>query len=70
MVALTHHSHSTWVIHRHIHKTPVNPRNSSTYGIAKFLNAQHAAALATREAEHGILVYPNKAWELEDYTTF
>ena len=42
------------------------PRNSSTYGIAKFLNAQHAAALATREAEHGILVYPNKTWELED----
>eukprot|EP00434_Breviolum_minutum_P028158 symbB.v1.2.024913.t1/scaffold2391.1/size80316/1 len=29
-------------------------QNSSTYDIAKFLNAQHAAALATREAEHGI----------------
>ncbi|CAK9110818.1 WW domain-containing oxidoreductase [Durusdinium trenchii] len=29
-------------------------RNSSTYGVAKFLNAQHAAALARREAAHGI----------------
>jgi len=28
-------------------------RNSSTYGIAKFLNAQHAAVLAIREAKNG-----------------
>lgn len=38
-------------VHTH---SGLEKRNSSTYGIAKFLNAQHAAVLAIREAKNGI----------------
>lgn len=66
MITLTHHSHSTA---RSIGTSTLSqsiPRNSSTYGIAKFLNAQHAAALAAREAKHGILVPATKlgSWKI------
>lgn len=38
-------------VHTH---SGLEKRNSSTYGIAKFLNAQHAAVLAIRKAQNGI----------------